>query len=79
MIRAILTNALERTNLHEHLRRLRRSRMHETLVERWHRENLADRESPSVLHQCVTGAVRGGLLGIGLLAALFLVGWIGLL
>ncbi|WP_157914199.1 hypothetical protein [Methylorubrum populi] len=53
--------------------------MHETLVERWHRENLADRESPSVLHQCVTGAVRGGLLGIGLLAALYLVGWIGLL
>ena len=74
-----MTNALVRINLIWQSRRLRRSRMHERLVDRWHRENKAAHRPPSALHQCVTGAVRGGLLGIVLLAALFLVGWVGLL
>ena len=53
--------------------------MQETLIDRWRRENLATDESPSALQQCVTGAIRGGLLGIVLLAVLFLVAWVGFL
>ncbi|MEN3213157.1 hypothetical protein PUR23_24475 [Methylorubrum populi] len=74
-----MTNAPGRINLVAHLRELQRPRMQETLIDRWRRENLATDEAPSALQQCVTGAIRGGLLGIFLLAVLILVAWVGFL
>lgn len=53
--------------------------MPETMIDRWHRENTTDQASSSALRQCMTGAVRGALLGLILLVALFLIGWLGLL
>ncbi|GEL44636.1 hypothetical protein MEX01_52270 [Methylorubrum extorquens] len=53
--------------------------MPETLLDRWHRENPAAQRAPSILHQCVSGAIRGALLGIALLIALWLIYWAGLI
>ena len=53
--------------------------MRETLVDQWHREAAAAQAAPPILHQCVIGAMRGGLLGLVLLAVLFVAAWFGLL
>jgi hypothetical protein len=53
--------------------------MPETLLDKWHRENSAAQRAPSILHQCVSGAIRGAILGIALLMALWLIYWAGLI
>ncbi|SOR27145.1 protein of unknown function [Methylorubrum extorquens] len=53
--------------------------MRQTLIDQWHRETTAAQAAPPILQQCVTGAIRGALLGLVLLAVIFLIGWLGLL
>lgn len=53
--------------------------MLETLMDRWHQENTPARRLPSILHQCVSGAIRGAPLGLALLMALWLTYLIGLI
>lgn len=51
----------------------------ETLKDNWHREYTAARRPPSILHQCVSGSIRGSLLGIAPLMALWLTYWTSLI